>query len=355
MDKLRDIGTGVRRFVLDDSNKISKAASRFILDRVAEYEDILIRVLFESERIKGKNEELCARVRDGVKEAREAREVRETNRVTYAGAVAAPPRPGEGFPGARVEPAPVPARHAVVVKARQDGVTADQVRKKILEVVRPEVNIRVRAVRKTRTNGVAIETVSAAELERLKACPKFAEVGLVVEAPKGLLPKVVLYDVPSSMTEGQLMDELFAKNASMWMEREDFDRCVNVRSRSKNEGGVGNLVLEVAARLRDRWVREGRVYVGWLAFKVRGLDDVTRCYRCQEYGHVAARCKLSPNLERCRACNRGGHKERDCKEEKPAPCKNCENMGFSIGLHSMRSADCPAYKVELERVRVRQS
>ena len=66
-----------------------------------------------------------------------------------------------------------------------------------------------------------------------------------------------------------------------------------------------------------------------------------RCYRCQEYGHVASRCE---NEERCEKCSES-HKGR-C--EGKVKCHNCK------GNHGAGARDCPVYVNLFERLTARQ-
>lgn len=85
--------------------------------------------------------------------------------------------------------------YAVVVKGAAGApLTADEIKEKVLKDVGDNIDVRVSVVRKLR-DGVAIETRSAEEVGRLKECGGFARSGLRVEDPKGVRPKMLVYDV----------------------------------------------------------------------------------------------------------------------------------------------------------------
>ena len=65
--------------------------------------------------------------------------------------------------------------------------------------------------------------------------------------------------------------------------------------------------------------------------------SLTRCYKCQEYGHIARTCK---NEVRCAECNQA-HDTRVHKEVAPAATPGCAACGKKGKGHTAYDADCP--------------
>ena len=65
---------------------------------------------------------------------------------------------------------------------------------------------------------------------------------------------------------------------------------------------VGNLVVEVSPKIRETLLDAGRVYIDFAACRVVDHLSVTRCYRCQGYGHGVKFCKKSV----CSHCGKVG-------------------------------------------------
>ena len=78
-----------------------------------------------------------------------------------------------------------------------------------------------------------------------------------------------------------------------------------------------------------------RVQIGYLSFKTRTyIPQVTRCYKCQKFGHIAARCRKETDT--CPVCA-GPHKYTDCTNKDNKKCANCGEP------HSASYKECPKF------------
>ena len=71
------------------------------------------------------------------------------------------------------------------------------------------MNIRLKALRKSRSGGIAIEVGKENELKMLRESKKFGDLGIKVEPPRKIGPKVVVFDVENEMTNDDFMNELY--------------------------------------------------------------------------------------------------------------------------------------------------
>ena len=79
-----------------------------------------------------------------------------------------------------------------------------------------------------------------------------------------------------------------------------------------------------------------------------GDCQVTQCFRCLEYGHIAKRCK---NLTKCGFCANIGHLSQDClkKEDRSSHhCALCRRRGAN---HTAWAKECPIRKEKTEEAR----
>ena len=111
----------------------------------------------------------------------------------------------------------------------------------------------------------------------------------------------------------------------------------------KGDGGVGGKIVRAK---RMSGIREGgrvetetvlvefegdrrpeSIFLGILEFQVREFkENPVRCFRCQNFGHMAGKCKRE---KRCAQCGGVGHERQECKEE--TKCCHC-GEGHSAGF-----------------------
>lgn len=112
--------------------------------------------------------------------------------------------------------------------------------------------------------------------------------------------------------------------------------------------------LEVSGGLFKNIIEVRRVMIGWETCIVYESFDVTRCFKCCGYHHLAKSCNASV------ACSKCGweHDFMECKSES-FNCVNCVNASKSIKdkvdtNHSAFDPECPVFKrkLDLERKRI---
>lgn len=212
-----------------------------------------------------------------------------------------------------------------------------------------KLDVRVKAVRKTKSGGIVVEIVIENELKRIKECARFGKIGLSVEMPRRIGSKVIMYDVPNEMTSEVLMREIYKKNVKGCVSEGEFKERVRIVSRGgKKDAACGNVVLEVPSKMKNVLCNEGRVFVCWKAFRVKEFVNVLRCHRCYAYGHMMREYVEKERL--CQKCGLSGHMMKDCKKE--YACRNCKVRGCKYD-HSVLSDECPEYKWALQRERAR--
>ena len=205
--------------------------------------------------------------------------------------------------------------YAVVIKAKEDesSLTSEQIKERVMNGVSDAMNIRVNAVRKTKSGGLAVETANEAEVRVLRECKKFDDLGLKVESPRKIGPKVVIFDVENEMTSESLMSELYERNLRrMKVSENEFRQKVRVVSRMNRKSvNVGNVVVELSRSMHDILMSKRRAYVKWKVCKVGDFVNVMRCHRCLAFGHMMRECTFKKRL--CEKCGEIGHLKDKCK------------------------------------------
>lgn len=171
--------------------------SEDILNCASAYEECLVLLMCENERSRGRLYE-CG-----------ASPVQSVGARTYAGAVGMSENVRKNV--RMSEPMSMDEnKYAVVIKPKDESVrmSSEQVKERVMK----ELNIRVNAVRKTRNGGIAVETVSATEVKKMRECKKFEDIRMRVDEPRKIGAKILVFDVPCEMTNEVLMKELYEKN-----------------------------------------------------------------------------------------------------------------------------------------------
>ena len=346
LNALRSISSKIRKCIFTD--KVTKAVSECVMGCVGEYEELMMRMIAKNERLSGRIDE-CEKM-FAQKEMMSA----SASYASVAGksvvCVSGSSRDERVSAAASVKE----KTYAVVVKAKDESVkmSSDEVKERVMKNVAGSLNVRVKAVRKTRSGGLAIEAASECDIKTLRECKMFGDLGLKVEAPKKIGPKVIVFDIENEMTNDDVMKELYVKNLkSAGISEEEFQLRARIVNRTSKKGmNVGNTVIELSKGMRDVLLREGRVYVRWRACKVREFVNVMRCHMCLAFGHMMRECTMKERL--CENCGESGHLKDKCKSV--SVCRNCKLRGKKCD-HSVLSAECPEYVRMLVRERARIS
>lgn len=237
MASMRLIGVKLRKYLFVESSKVSKSASEYILNCVGEYEEQMMSLISKNERLQGRIDEYERRldsdvIQGGVNSyACVAGRVRDKS-VSAAGM----------SPDMNTGKDTKVRSFAVVIRPKNTDVkmTSEQVKEKVMRDVSKVLNVRVRAVRKTRSDGIAIETASESELKKVVECGKFNEIGMKVEMPRKIGPKLIVYDVPNEMTNDEFLNEMYVKNLKDRVTECEFKERVKIINRNSRRGAERN-------------------------------------------------------------------------------------------------------------------
>ncbi|CAI6352348.1 unnamed protein product [Macrosiphum euphorbiae] len=96
-------------------------------------------------------------------------------------------------------------------------------------------------------------------------------------------------------------------------------------------------------RLRDREAIElGRILrltVGLVRCRVKLTQQIVRCFRCHDFGHIREKCSGADRSNLCMTCGNGDHEAKSCSS--PPRCVLCKDNGHD-GSYYPGSGRCKA-------------
>lgn len=225
--------------------------------------------------------------------------------------------------------------------------TSEETKNLIQKEIKPtQLGIRISKVSKIRNGGIALELPK----DQMNAVAKKLETTLDTHEPKKKLPKIKIFDVPSTKDSDQEVLESLRLQNFPNIESTNFHKNIKIvyKVGPKNKT-THHWVLEMNPDLlRDFHRLNGRIYLHWQSLKIIDHIIVARCYKCQRYGHLAKECRTA--LDTCGHCAVEGHTFNDCPEKRwDFKCVNCLRANQDH-KHNVNSTTCPSYLREKRRI-----
>ena len=163
-----------------------------------------------------------------------------------------------------------------------------------------------------------------------------------------LLPKIRITHIPSYMSDDK--DELkkIIIDSNEWLNTEtnSFEVLFTYKARD-----LISAVCRVSPEIRHRLLQQDKkIRVGMRSCPVVDRIHLTRCGKCQRYGHKTAVCKFEQFT--CSWCS-GQHKTSNCTESgnlSAHRCANCLNNEELHVSHASHSTTCHTFQKERQRV-----
>ncbi|EFA12193.1 hypothetical protein TcasGA2_TC004346 [Tribolium castaneum] len=222
----------------------------------------------------------------------------------------------------------------VIIKPNESlkNVKSSKVIRKILMSKTPkDFGIKVNKMVPIRNNAILIES-SCSSILNLTENAVLKSLNLCADRINKVWPKIQIFDVPKDKDTEQLVAEI--------LNQEDLPDSIPekfVKSAFKvgnKEGKTNHWVVEMHPAARSYFTKSGRIYISWKSLHVRDYLRVTRCFKCQKFGHVS---KFFNSEKQCGYCASTDHESNTCKvknENSKHKCSNCERAGQQETNHS---------------------
>ena len=327
-------------YLFRESSKVSKSSASFILRIWHQMEKICHGKIVEKAEVVAENKLMKTLLKQ--RDADRTTPKLTPAAASYAGVTKMPPRVGKKIV------APRDTQKVVLVYPKDETITDSEVTKKMFkEVLAPkEQGLQIRAVRKVQKGGLAVESGTKKTAQKIKDITTGHD-RLKAMAPKKILPKAMIYDVDKTLPDEEIKDLIYQQNlAEHGVKKEEMAGLKILYRVGRRDAETVNLVVELVPKIREILLAAERVYIDYDSCRIVDFYHISRCYRCQGYGHVQKHCKKAGDCV-CSHCGRAGHEFMDCprKGEKPS-CVNCL-AAKKPSEHKVGTLECPMYKLSL--------
>lgn len=335
----------------DPSKRVTKALTNEIMGHVSDLIGVAMGLLTRNSYLKGiidcKDAELSC-VNKKLEETRQQQ--------TYASVVKKAEKPKVPLISGINKRAMTLAQVAIIAPPVGKELDVDETKRKVMELIDPgKEKLKIKGVRKRADGKIVVETSSPEDLSKILDHEALKLSGFTAIRSGALNPKIVLYDVPRNIEKEELTEIIYGQNEDLLegLTKEVFREAFIPRFMiGRKEGQCTNWVIEVTPNIRNvlRSNERSRLYLQWQSCKIEDYRGVTRCYKCQSYGHVSKFCREEEQV--CSFCAKTGHKLIDCPEKKrngSPTCAACKRAKKKAD-HSINDKSCPAYKSALDRI-----
>nr|XP_015840246.1 PREDICTED: uncharacterized protein LOC107399080 [Tribolium castaneum] len=237
----------------------------------------------------------------------------------------------------------------VVIKPNDTlkNVKSSEDTRKILMTKSPkDFGIKVNKIVPIRNNAILVES-NCPSIFNLTENGVLKSLNLTAERINKTWPKIQIFDVPKDLDADQLISEIQKQQDLPESLPKNF---VKTAFKVGNKDGKANQwVVELHPVARNHFIKSGsRLFINWKSLHIRDYLRVTRCFKCQKFGHVSKFCNSE---KQCGYCASTDHESVTCKlknEENKHKCSNCTRAEQQDTNHAAESSNCPIYKNRLQ-------
>lgn len=239
------------------------------------------------------------------------------------------------------------SENTLIIKAKNGEDNAEKIQQQIKESIRPEeLHIGVANVRTMRSGKVAIEGMSKSDTKKLKEEieDKLGQRYEITQA-KMRKPRLKIVGLQEEITKENLKNIVLNQNTLGDIDDEKMKVITVYKARYNRNSAI----IETHPDVYNKIMKLGKLKIGWSRCMVYEHTSLMRCYKCNNYNHVAKECT---NVRTCGTCSSSEHETKECTSNTKR-CINCiktnEILQLSLDVnHSVYDKSCRVYQRKIE-------
>lgn len=191
-----------------------------------------------------------------------------------------------------------------------------------------QLKIGINGVKNLSNGGLMVYTPTEAAANTLQEHLKKEDDLFDVKITRKRDPCVIIYGIEKDVEGIGLVEAVRTQNDLATLQENALDSfTVRKIIKSGNEYNY-HAVVQVSPETYKELVGKRNVYIGMTRCAIKKFTWVTRCFKCQAYGHTQQNCRN--NEEICGKCA-GMHQTRECSAKKNC-CANCNRHNDRLKL-----------------------
>lgn len=238
----------------------------------------------------------------------------------------------------------------VVIRPKNSNQRHEETRKEVKSSLDP-TKIAVSCMKNARNGGVVIECKNkvAAETLKTEASNKMGQKYDISE-PKKQLPKVKIVGITETNDPNEIEELMHVQNEDILTRENSKIKVLHVAPSKRNKrSSIAYVQMDGVSY--DKILKTGKINIGWDRCAVYDAVDLSICYNCCGFNHIAKNCNRESVCAKCG----DSHCTSECVvADNRSVCANCKYAVEKLHIkhidfnHHTWSKDCPSYLRNLE-------
>lgn len=244
---------------------------------------------------------------------------------------------------ARRKPVKMDKGYSVLITPNEG--TAEDLRDELRKFSRTDQEFpKLSDVVSTKTGQLVLKVKSKQDSDKLVEKMQPLRTKVKISAPQRRRSRILLLSLDKDIQEKMVIDSLREVIVDEGLEQR---REIDIVRKIDTRMGKVNWVLDVDNEVFRCLTERKRICIDFSRYRVVEFLQITRCFKCQGYGHISSRCQ---GVQRCQKCA-GEHRITECTTD-TEKCVNCADNedGDIDSAHRADSSDCPAFRAYREEL-----